>query len=89
MEELIEKMKMKGKDINGKKLVENGSTSPDTSRSRHTSEPRSPGGNVPESVEDGMSRYIGTDFWRSLSSEVSIIVPMWQRDHSKCIVQAR
>ena len=89
MEELIEKMKVEGKDINGKKLVENGSTSPDTSHSRHTSETRSPGSNVPELVEDRMSRYIGTHFWRSLSSEVSTIVPMWQRDHSKCIVQAR
>lgn len=70
MEELIEKMKVEGKDVNGKKLVEDGSTSPDTSRSRHTSEARSPGSNGPDLAEDGMSRYIGTHFWRSLSSEV-------------------
>ncbi len=70
MEELIEKMKVEGKDLNGKKLVEDGSTSPDTSRSRHTSEARSPGSNAPDHVDDGMNRYIGTHFWRSLSSEV-------------------
>lgn len=70
MEELIEKMKVEGKDINGKKLVEDASPSPDTSSSRHTSEARSPGSNGPDPAEDGMSRYIGTHFWRSLSSEV-------------------
>ena len=74
MEELIEKMKVEGKDINGKKLVEDGSTSPDTSRSRHTSEARSPGSNGPDLAEDGMSKYIGTHFWRSLSSEVGAVV---------------
>ncbi|CAD6571186.1 MAG: hypothetical protein ASARMPRED_004233 [Alectoria sarmentosa] len=70
MEDLIEKMKVEGKDVGGKKLVEDGSTSSDASQSRHTSEARSPGSNDPDHVEDGMSKYIGTHFWRSLSSEV-------------------
>lgn len=70
MEELIEKMKVDGKDVNAKKPGEDGSTSPDASRSRHTSEARSPGSNGPEPAEDGMSKFIGTTFWRSLSSEV-------------------
>ena len=74
MEELIEKMKVEGKDVNAKKPVEDESTSPDTSGSRQTSETRSPGSNAPDPVEDGMSRYIGTHFWRSLSSEVGAIV---------------
>ena len=89
MEELIEKMKVEGKDVNGKKLVEDGSTSPDTSRSRHTSEARSPGSNGPDHAEDGMNRYIGTHFWRSLSSEVGPVVLMWQRNQPLCILQAR
>ena len=70
MEELIEKIKVEGKDVNGKKAGEDGSISPDASRSRHTSEARSPGSNGPEPAEDGMSKFIGTSFWRSLSSEV-------------------
>ena len=70
MEELIEKMKVEGKDVNGKTLVNEGSTSPDPSHSRHTSEARSPGSNGPDHAEDGMGKYIGTHFWRSLSSEV-------------------
>ena len=74
MEELIEKMKTEGQDVTGKKLGEDGSASPDTSRSRHTSETRSPGSNCPDPVEDGMSRYIGTHFWRSLGSEVGTII---------------
>lgn len=74
MEELIEKMKVEGKDVNGKKLVEEGSMSPDTSRSRHTSEAQSPGSNGPEHPEDGMGRYLGSHFWRSLSTEVGLIV---------------
>lgn len=72
MEELIDKMKTEGKDVNGKKLVEDGSTSPDTSRSRRTSE--APSSNGPDPAEDGMNRYIGTYFWRSLSSEVSAVI---------------
>ena len=74
---MIEKMKVEGKDVNGKKLVDDGSTSPDTSGSRQTSETRSPGSNPPDPVEDGMSRYIGSHFWRSLSSEVGAILLMW------------
>lgn len=74
MEELIEKMKTDGKDVGEKKPVAEGSTSPDTSLSRHTSEARSetrsPGSNDPEYAEDGMNRYLGSHFWRSLSSEV-------------------
>lgn len=70
MEELIEKIKVEGKDVNGKKLVEEGSMSPDTSRSRHTSEAQSPGSNGPDHPEDGMGRYLGSHFWRSLSTEV-------------------
>ena len=89
MEELIEKMKVEGKDVNGKKLVEEASPSPETSRSRHTSEARSPGSNGPDPAEDGMSRYIGTHFWRSLSSEVGAMVLMWPRNQSQCIVHAR
>ena len=80
MEELIEKMKVEGKDVNRKKLVEDGSTSPDTCRSRHTSEARSPGSNGPDSAEDGMSKYIGSHFWRSLSSEVGALRLVWQRN---------
>ena len=70
MEELIEKMKVEGKDLNGLKIVKEDSTSPDTSRSRHTSEARSPASNGPDPAEDGMNRFIGAYFWRSLSSEV-------------------
>ena len=76
MEELIGKMKTEGRDVNGKKLVEDGSTrstSPDTSISRRTSEARSPSSNDPEPAEDGMNRFIGTYFWRSLSTEVSVV----------------
>ena len=80
MEELIEKMKVEGKDFNGKKVVEDDSTSPDTSLSRRTSEARSPGSNGPDPVEDGMSRFIGTNFWRSLSSEVGSNTLMCQRN---------
>lgn len=89
MEELIEKMKVEGKDVNGKKLVEDGSMSPDTSRSRHTSEACSPGSNDPDHAEDGMGRFIGTHFWRSLSSEVRALIRTSQRNEPQCIVQAR
>ena len=89
MEELIEKMKVEGKDVNGKKLVDDGSTSPDTSRSRHTSEAQSPGSNGPDPAEDGMSRYIGTHFWRSLTNEVGTITMTCHRDDPQCTVQAR
>ena len=70
MEELIEKMKVEGKDVSGNKVMKEGSTSPDTSLSRHASESRSPGSSGPDHVDDGMGRYIGTHFWRSLSGEV-------------------
>ena len=76
MEELIEKMKVEGKDVNRKKSVEDGSMSPDTNCSRHTStsEVRSPGSvSGPDHASDGMNRYIGTHFWRSLTSEVGPI----------------
>ena len=74
MEELIEKMKVEGKDVTRKKSVEDGSMSPDTSSSRHTSEVRSPGSiSGPDQALDGMNRYIGTHFWRSLTSEVGAI----------------
>lgn len=83
MEELIEKMKSEGKVVNGKKLVEDESTSPDTSRSRHTSEARSPSSNDPDPAEDGMNRYIGTYFWRSLSSEVGATISYMAEDPPK------
>ena len=89
MEDLIEKMKVEGKDVGGKKLVEDGSTSSDASQSRHTSEARSPGSNDPDHVEDGMSKYIGTHFWRSLSSEVGAILLLWQCNGPQCMVQVR
>ena len=74
MEELIEKMKVDGKDVNRKKSVEDGSMSPDTSSPRHTSEVQSPGSiSGPDQALDGMNRYIGTHFWRSLTSEVGLI----------------
>lgn len=74
MEELIEKMKVEGKDVTGKNSVEDGSMSPDTSSSRHTSEVRSPGSiSGPDQASDGMNRYIGSHFWRSLTSEVGPI----------------
>ena len=88
MEELIEKIKVEGKDINGKKLVEDVSTSPDTNRSRHASEARSSSSTGPDPAEDGMSRYIGTHFWRSLTSEVGALIFMWHRNHPQCILQA-
>ena len=93
MEELIDKMKVEGKDTSGKKLVEEGSTSPDTSRSRHASEARSearsPGSNAPDHADDGMSRYLATHFWRSLSSEVSANVSISQRNQSQLSRQVR
>ena len=83
MEELIEKMKVDGKDVGEKKPVGEGSASPETSLSRHTSEARSetrsPGSNDPEYAEDGMNRYLGSHFWRSLSSEVRAIHFNYQR----------
>lgn len=88
MEELIEKMKVEGKDVNGKKLVEDGSMSTDTSRSRHTSEARSSGSNGPDPTEDGMSKYMGTHFWRSLSNEVNTTSFMCYRNQPRFIVQA-
>ena len=87
MEELIEKMKVEGKDVNGKKLVDDESTSPGTTGSRHTSEARSPGSNAPDPAEDGMSRYLGTHFWRSLSSEVGAILLIRQPSQSRSVVQ--
>ena len=81
MEELIEKMKVEGKDVTGKKLVQEPSPSPDTSRSRHTSEARSPGSSGQDPAEDGMNRFIGSYFWRSLSSEVGANMPMCQRNY--------
>ena len=81
MEELIEKMKVEGKDVTGKKLVEEPSPSPDTSRSRHTSEARSPGSSAQDPAEDGMNRFIGSYFWRSLSSEVGANILVCQRNH--------
>ena len=80
MEELIEKMKVEGKDITGKKVVEDDSSSPDPTLSRQDSEVRSPGSNGPEGAEDRMSQFISTNFWRSLSSEVSANALMCQRD---------
>ena len=87
MEELIDKMKLEGKDVNGKKLVEEEPTSPDTSRSRHTSE--APSSTGPDPAEQGFNRYIGTYFWRSLSNEVSVIVFYMQRNHQQCIMRCR
>ena len=81
MEELIEKMKVEGKDVTGKKLVEEPSPSPDTSLSRRTSEARSPGSSGQDPAEDGMNRFIGSYFWRSLSSEVGANILMCQRIH--------
>lgn len=83
MEELIEKMKVEGKDLTGKKVVEDDSSSPDPTLSRHNSEVRSPGSNGPETAEDRMSQFISTNFWRSLSSEVSANALMCQRNQSQ------
>ena len=83
MEELIEKMKVEGKDLNGKKVVGDDSSSPDASLSRHNSEVRSTGSNGPEIAEDRMSQFISTNFWRSLSSEVRANALMCQRDQSQ------
>ena len=70
MEDLIEKMKVEGKDLSGKKVVEDDASSPDPTLSRHNSEVRSTGSGGPETAEDRMSQFISTNFWRSLSSEV-------------------
>ena len=83
MEELIEKMKVEGKDLTGKKVVEDDSSSPDPSLSRHNSEVRSPGSNGPETTEDRMSQFISTNFWRSLSSEVGANALMCQQYQSQ------
>ena len=80
MEDLIERMKTEGKDFNGKKPVDSrDSRSPSMPMiTREISEgSRSQDDGGSEVAGDGTSRYIGSAFFRSLTSEVLSIQHRW------------
>ena len=69
MEELIEKMKTEGKDVDENKIGSFGPTSPETPDSKGS---MSDGTRSSQETGIDVSRFIGSAFWRSLTNEVGI-----------------
>lgn len=69
MEELIEKMKTEGKDMDGNKIGSFGPASPETPDSKGS---MSDGTRSSQETGIDVSRFIGSAFWRSLTNEVGI-----------------
>ena len=69
MEELIEKMKTEGKDMDGNRIGSFGPASPETPDSKGS---MSDGTRSSQETGIDVSRFIGSAFWRSLTNEVGI-----------------
>lgn len=69
MEELIEKLKVEGKDIIENKVASSGAGSPVTPESKG---PVFDGTRSSQETGMDVSRFIGSGFWRSLTNEVDI-----------------